>query len=183
MSSVIISGDTSGSVTLSVPAVSGTNTATLPAATGTVMVSGNQPAFSAYANAIQNISNATWTKIQINTKEFDTALAYDATTNYRYQPLVAGYYQVNVANYFSGSAVTGFGFLGIYKNGTIYKQSLFLYSALSGNLGGGSMPTEVYLNGSTDYIEFWMYQNTGTSQPTASGQSASWFNACLVRAA
>jgi hypothetical protein len=36
MSSVVISGDTSGSITLAAPAVSGTNTATLPAATGTV---------------------------------------------------------------------------------------------------------------------------------------------------
>ena len=37
MSSVIISGDTSGSVTLAVPAVAGTNTITLPAVTGTLI--------------------------------------------------------------------------------------------------------------------------------------------------
>jgi len=36
MSSIVISGDTSGAITLAAPAVSGTNTATLPAATGTV---------------------------------------------------------------------------------------------------------------------------------------------------
>lgn len=39
MSSVIISGDTSGAITLAAPAVAGTNTATLPATTGTVLVS------------------------------------------------------------------------------------------------------------------------------------------------
>ena len=39
MSSVVISGDTSGTVTLTVPAVAGTNTITLPASTGTVMFS------------------------------------------------------------------------------------------------------------------------------------------------
>lgn len=38
MSSVIISGDTSGAVTLSVPAVAGTNTVTLPAQTGSLAV-------------------------------------------------------------------------------------------------------------------------------------------------
>ena len=38
MSSVIISGDTSGAITLSAPAVAGTNTLTLPATTGTVLV-------------------------------------------------------------------------------------------------------------------------------------------------
>jgi hypothetical protein len=39
MSSVVISGDTSGSITLQAPAVAGSNTFTLPAATGTVLVS------------------------------------------------------------------------------------------------------------------------------------------------
>lgn len=37
MSSVVISGDTSGAVTLAVPAVAGTNTITVPAATGTML--------------------------------------------------------------------------------------------------------------------------------------------------
>jgi hypothetical protein len=37
MSSVVISGDTSGAITLSAPAVAGTTTLTLPATTGTVL--------------------------------------------------------------------------------------------------------------------------------------------------
>jgi hypothetical protein len=37
MSSVIISGDTSGAITLAAPAIAGTNTLTLPAVTGTVL--------------------------------------------------------------------------------------------------------------------------------------------------
>jgi hypothetical protein len=40
MSSVVISGDTSGSITLSAPAVSGSNTITLPAATGELSMLG-----------------------------------------------------------------------------------------------------------------------------------------------
>lgn len=39
MSSLVISGDTSGQVTLAAPAVAGSNTITLPAATGNVLVS------------------------------------------------------------------------------------------------------------------------------------------------
>lgn len=38
MSSVVISGDTSGAVTLAAPAVAGTNTITLPASTGNSLV-------------------------------------------------------------------------------------------------------------------------------------------------
>jgi hypothetical protein len=41
MSSVVISGDTSGSITLAAPAVAGTNTITLPAGTGTIAVQGS----------------------------------------------------------------------------------------------------------------------------------------------
>jgi hypothetical protein len=47
MSSVVISGDTSGAITLAAPAVSGTNTATLPAATGTIVISGQNSAITA----------------------------------------------------------------------------------------------------------------------------------------
>ncbi len=39
MSSVVIAGDTSGSITLSAPAVSGTTTLTLPATSGTLFAS------------------------------------------------------------------------------------------------------------------------------------------------
>lgn len=38
MSSVIITGDTSGAITLAAPSVAGTNTVTLPASTGTALV-------------------------------------------------------------------------------------------------------------------------------------------------
>jgi len=40
MSSIVVSGDTSGAVTLAAPAVAGTNTATLPAATGELSMLG-----------------------------------------------------------------------------------------------------------------------------------------------
>ena len=39
MSSVVIAGDTSGSITIAAPAVAGSNTLTLPSATGTVIYS------------------------------------------------------------------------------------------------------------------------------------------------
>jgi len=47
MSSVVISGDTSGAITLAVPAVAGTNTITVPAATGTVLL-----AYTSYTNSL-----------------------------------------------------------------------------------------------------------------------------------
>ena len=38
MSSIYITGDTSGAISLAAPAIAGTNTATLPAATGNILV-------------------------------------------------------------------------------------------------------------------------------------------------
>lgn len=176
MSSIVISGDTSGAITLAAPAVSGTNTATLPAATGTVMVSGNMPAFSAYANASQSITNATFTKLQFQTEEFDTANCFDSTTNYRFTPNVAGYYQINGA-YNVGGTITG-GLVSIFKNGSELKRGVWFAT----NFADTSVSSLVYMNGSTDYIELYAYI-TGSSILVGSGSNLTWFNGALVRAA
>jgi hypothetical protein len=182
MSSVVISGDTSGAITLSAPAVSGTNTATLPAATGTVMVSGNMPAFSAYRSTTQTFSSATWTKIQCQTEEFDTASAYDNATNYRFTPLVAGYYQVQVqvAFAFTGtSTTTG---VAVYKNGSATKYLQLPYVALtSGTMISGS--ALIYCNGTTDYLEAYVYSNGTSPEVSASSGTTSYFQATMVRTA
>ena len=111
MSSVVISGNTSGAVTLTVPDVAGTNTATLPASTGTVMVSGNMPAFSAYLSAGQSINSSEYTKVLFNTELFDTNNNFASS---RFTPTVAGYYQVNLMTV--GQTVTSAVFSAIYKN-------------------------------------------------------------------
>ena len=52
MSSVIISGDTSGAITLAAPAVAGTTTLTLPATTGTVLNDATVGVCRAWVNAV-----------------------------------------------------------------------------------------------------------------------------------
>ena len=176
MSSMVLSGDTSGTVTVTVPAVAGTNTATLPAATGTVMVSGNMPAFSAYqSGTAQVLSASAWTKVIINTKEFDTASCFDSTTNYRFTPTVAGYYQVNATVQFAGGADNG---SAIYKNGSIFKVGVFTVNPYGRATNVSAL---IYLNGTTDYIEFYAYSNVTAT--VATGLSATWFQASMVRSA
>ena len=158
------------------------NLVTVPSVTGTAMVSGNMPAFSAYRSANQSVSINTYTKCQFNTEEFDTASAYDNATNYRFTPLVAGYYQVNSSIYMSGSAYAAYNKIAIYKNGTIYKEnqngasSAIFDSAIQVN-------SIVYLNGSTDYIE--IYGSTSIATGTIFGGSATltYFQASLIRSA
>jgi len=177
MSSVVISGDTSGAITLAAPAVSGTNTATLPAATGTVMVSGNMPAFSAYQSTTQSVNSGTFTKVQLQTEEFDTASAFDSTTNYRFTPQVAGYYQVS--GNIGWSFITGQSVISIYKNGSRFKDGNF---STGGTDGTQSVVSAlINLNGSTDYIEMYCYQNTGTAKNTGTGANSTFFQAVMVR--
>ena len=183
MSSLILSGDTSGTVTVSVPAVAGTNTATLPAATGTVMVSGNMPAFSAYQSAAQTISNNTQTKVQCNTEEFDTNSNYDNATNYRFTPTVAGYYQVSGSICFLITGSNAGCEVSIWKNGARFKAGVSM-GLTTGGVERPSVSTLIYMNGSTDYIEFYAYQSSGlsTNINTSSGID-NYFQAVMVRSA
>jgi len=140
---------------------------------------GVAPAFSAYPSAAQTITTATFTKLQCNTKVFDTNTNYDATTNYRFTPTVAGYYQVNAAWY--SSIASGQVTANIYKNGSGYQSTGANGSSVGVIL---NISTILYLNGSTDYIEFYVYQNSGISFNTlASRSDLNYFNACLVRGA
>lgn len=63
MASVVLTGDTSGQVTLSAPAIAGTNTITLPAATGTAELIGVGTAVaSTSGTAIDFTSIPSWAK-------------------------------------------------------------------------------------------------------------------------
>ena len=180
----VINGATSGSITLAVPAISGSNTATLPAATGTVMVSGNMPAFSAYLNAAQTVTSGVYTKVAFNTKAFDTATAYDNVTNFRFTPQVAGYYQVNSLIQTVGTTTQSVYINAIYKNGSVYRygtQTAVTFTATGTN--GFAISDLISMNGTTDYLEVYCrIDGTGTMQ-IVSGVNQSAFSAVLVRSA
>lgn len=139
-------------------------------------VAGTGPAFSAYSSNSQTIVTSTYVKMQINTEEFDTANCFDSTTNYRFTPNVAGYYQVN-GNIGYTTSVTA-PQLGIYKNGSQFKMGV---NPSAGNWS--SVAALIYLNGSTDYIELYGAHVTGTTQTLANTLAYNYFQACLVRAA
>jgi hypothetical protein len=180
--SIILQSSGGGSITIAEPATASNFTQTLPAADGVTMVSGNQPAFSAYlAGSNQSITSGVTTKVTINTEEFDTASAYDNTTNYRFTPQVAGYYQVNGQMRSAGSAIT-YANIFIYKNGSSWKEGTafgFTQTAQS----NCSVSTLMYLNGTTDYIELYAVVNAGAGVGFNAGQSLTWFCASLVRSA
>jgi len=155
-------------------------TVTFPATTGTAMVSGNMPAFSAYQGSTQTLTGNVYTKIALNTERFDTNNNFN-TSNGRFAPTVAGYYQINYEVYATTSS-TITQFIGaLYKNGSTYEYGVIT------SLGGAqafSASTLVYMNGSTDYLELYINVNgTGTLSATEAGGTTNFMSGVLVRAA
>lgn len=144
-------------------------------------VAGTGPAFSAYRNGSQSaVSSGVFTKVQLNAEEFDTANCFDSTTNFRFTPNVAGYYQINGAvspSAFSGNYLISL----IYKNGSIYKNG----ANFAPNSAAGATTTVsslVYLNGTTDYVELYILAQ-GTPFLNGTQVADTYFNGALVRAA
>ena len=165
------SADNSGVLQLA----SGTgNLVTVPAVTGTAMVSGNMPAFSAYNSSATSLASGTNTQVLFATEDFDTNNNFASS---RFTPTVAGYYQLNSAISIAGGGGATEIIAIIYKNGAVFK---------SGADGGTAsfrtvVSSLVYANGTTDYFEIYCY--SGAARTTEASSSATWFNGTLVRAA
>ena len=181
MSSIVISGDTSGAITLSAPAVAGTNTATLPAATGTVMVSGNMPAFSAYSSANQVISSATATKVTLDTEEFDTNSNFASS---RFTPTVAGYYYISGEFFVNSPSNIGYTQARLYKNTSTLVKIGNYYSGPNISEYSNNCNAVIYMNGTTDYIELFAFVGSGTTITLIGGATFyTYMSGALVRAA
>ena len=137
------------------------------------------PAFSAYASATQSVANNTNTKIVFDTEVFDTNSNFSSN---RFTPTVAGYYQISSGLFLPGSA-TGGAVFSLYKNGGEYAQFYRLNMSASLNImGSGSIL--ILLNGSSDYVEMYVSQNSGSTLNVGSGsQSGCWFTGAMVRSA
>jgi hypothetical protein len=140
-------------------------------------VAGNGPAFSAYASSGITITNATWTKITFDLELFDTNNNFASS---RFTPTVAGYYQVNSS--WQAGFTTSFGGVAFYKNGSLFQYGTFTPATSVGVQAGSS--SLIYFNGTTDYLEVYAYQATGSSQAISTSSSAlTWFNGAMVRSA
>ena len=150
-------------------------TVTFPATTGTAMVSGNMPTYSYYANANQTFANVTFVKLACNTSDWDTTGGMYSNSTYRFTPTVAGYYQFN-GQVCWNSAISSL--VGLFKNGSEDKRGTF------GQLASPTVSALIYCNGSTDYVELYAYQASGSSQNNANTSTIyNWFQGVLVRAA
>ena len=196
MAKVKIEGNASGTGTFTIAAPAGNTdrTLTLPDEAGTVLTSASDitsqartgtPAFVATAlNTDQAVSAGVYTKIQFPTEVLDTHGDYDNTTNYRYTPSVAGWYQFTGFTRVNTIASETLAALTLYKNGSAFQRNqLQISSAALENMTPNFVSTLVYANGSTDYFEMYYYSglNTTLNENTESSFDGG-FSAFLVRA-
>lgn len=137
-------------------------------------VAGTGPAFSAVLSANQSVTSSVTTKLAFATEEFDTNSNYD-TSNYRFTPTVAGYYQVTVN--IEPAISQAYQYVYIYKNGSAAKRN----SSGSSSGTGTIVTATISMNGSTDYLEaYTLIPSTGNISSTSQG---TYFQAAMVRGA
>ena len=130
----------------------------------------NAPAFFAYATANQNFTNGVESKIVFDAELFDTASCFDSTTNYRFTPNVAGYYDITAGINFSANTSVS-RFLTIKKNGSVI-GSHTIQQANGTNFIDAKMSILMEMNGSTDYVEAFASQNSGVTLNSGIGSPA-----------
>ena len=137
------------------------------------------PAFRAFRNTTaQTFSQSTFTKVQFNGETYDTDSCFDSTTNYRFTPNKAGYYQMQAALLVECSPVE-LVWGRFYKNGSASTTLAYFK---------GGQPEEtffgadlIYMNGTTDYLEVYIRADGSSSRSVSAGTTSSYFSGVWIR--
>ncbi len=108
-----------------------------------------------------NTTNAGFQKVPFTAAAVDTHGCWD-NTNKRFTPSVPGWYSVNLSVRVAAGGMT---VAIIYKNGALE----FLGADVGATVIGAVANTLVYCNGTTDYIEGWIYCSAVRAYDTTAG--------------
>lgn len=120
------------------------------------------PHFSVHRNGttLASFPNATITKLQFTTEDWDSANCFDLT-NHRFTPNVAGYYHFEGAAIY-GMTGAGYAIVHLFKNGVEFKRGLMQHVSAAAD-AGSNLSCVAYANGTTDYFELFGYQSCGAA--------------------
>ena len=146
MSSIVLSGDTSGTVTVSVPAVAGTNTVTIPAVTGTAVIG------SAAVSAVGQIPFSTDGTSYTPTAKIvaSTAVASTSGTSITFTGIPSWVKRITIMLNGVGTTGTSGYVVKLGTSGGIVTTGYLSGSAYVGaSQGSGNSTTQFLLNGGT----------------------------------
>jgi hypothetical protein len=170
--------------------ISGSNTITLGESGDTIaLASGasqtlavNKPAFRATRPSNQTLTDASNTKIQFNSEDFDTDNCYDSTTNYRFTPTSSGKYVVTATIRFLSDANSRIATTNIlfFKNGS--EHSNYPCNYRDNNHNGITMHRTdiISFNGTSDYLEVYGNCDVDSGGIVACGGSTTTFIAYRI---
>lgn len=132
------------------------------------------PAFFFYMKADQSIPDQAYTRVLLDTADIDTNETFKAPSNAFY-PTVPGFYDVKIKGYLRPTLGNNTVY-GIY----LYKNGSPLAVATAYGPGGANISNQlseiVQMNGTTDYLQLYVWHNNGSASPLA-GQR---FYTCLT---
>jgi len=131
----------------------------------------NGPAFEANLGSDQTVSDNTFTKLSINTEVFDTDSKYDASTNYRFTPTVAGkYFVYGSVHGETEASQMQLQQAAIYKNGSAYATNIIDFRNNNGLQSNVFVAVTMDLD-ADDYVELYgkIYKGGGSTIRFLSG--------------
>lgn len=168
----------SGATKVLITADPASNVVSIPS--GSLSVSGTITSaaamFSVYQNSSQSYPAAVVTVVSTDTKEFDTANAFNTSTNAFVAP-VSGYYQFN-GGVRTNNANNGEFSAVLKKNGNLYKQGTDFIPAGNYSVVLSTVSSLIQLNAG-ESVQLSVYSNQATT--SASGISNTYFNGFFVR--
>lgn len=120
-------------------------------------------ASSAYNNAVQSVPTATWTVLNLNSEDFDTASMHDtATNNSRVVCPTAGLYLLVAQTYHAPSALgTLRGFLAVRNGATFASAEALNLTSPDISWGNLQLLLAIFVCAAGDYFQLQAYQDTG----------------------
>lgn len=124
----------------------------------------------------QSINGSTYTKLQLNVETSDVDNAFDNVTNYRHTPTKAGKWLYISCVSVSGILTTEYLINAIYKNGADVGETI--------GIGFSNMWVQqtamLDMNGTTDYVELYLYHNHATAVNTQGAGSVNYLFGILL---
>ena len=137
----------------------------------------SKPSFSVHKNGTAQTNITGYDKVTWSTEEFDTNSNFDNSTNYRFTPTVGGKYNLSATIEFSSAVDADNIYIGLYKNGTIYKE---VTKNTINTVEAVSLNAVVDANGTTDYFEIYAKNDQRDTSSISGASESTFWTGCKI---